>query len=180
MPFSSLLILWLSFWLPFAPSFRCLRDPLWCPKSSLGLSLRLWGALGALFGTSRTLFGYLELIWSSFECLLVSSDPPLPPKNDKNRRNYRCFWRVPKVALGMPFSSLLILWLSFWLTLVPSWSATGLLLDCSWIAVGLPLDCCCCCCCCCRCCCWIILVLLLDCCWVVLGLLLNCYWIAAG
>ncbi len=52
---------------------------------SLGLSLTLWDALGALFGTSRTLFWYLELIWSSFECLLVSSDPPLPTKSNKNQ-----------------------------------------------------------------------------------------------
>ena len=101
--------------------------------------MRLWDALGALFGTSRTLFWYLELIWSSFECLLVSSDPPLPPKNNKNQRTHRCFWRVPKVALGMPFSSLLILWLSFWLPLAPSFRCLRNPLWCPKGPLGLSL-----------------------------------------
>ncbi len=86
--------LWLSFWLPLA-QFRCLRDPLWCPKSPLGLSLRLWDALGALFGTSRTLFWYLELIWSSFECLLISSDPPLPTKKHQKSTKTSMFLESP-------------------------------------------------------------------------------------
>ncbi len=50
---------------------------------------------------------------AAFECLLISSDLPLPTKINKNHRTHRCFWRIPKVTLGMPFNSLLILWLSF-------------------------------------------------------------------